>query len=92
MPRRPRGEKRPADAIGNAVKVMRIATARKPRNRKSTAPRAPLPSWEVVAARRAVLTNEKRKSIAKKPPLRAGPFERCRQIGCNSHLPYDEFI
>jgi hypothetical protein len=25
MPRGPRGEKRPADAIGNAVKVMRIA-------------------------------------------------------------------
>jgi hypothetical protein len=26
MPRGPKGEKRPADAIGNAVKVMRIAT------------------------------------------------------------------
>ena len=26
MPKAPRGEKRPADAIGNAVKVMRIAT------------------------------------------------------------------
>lgn len=26
MPRRPRGEKRPADVIGNAVKVMRIAS------------------------------------------------------------------
>ncbi len=26
MPRGPRGEKRPADMIGNAVKVMRIAT------------------------------------------------------------------
>jgi hypothetical protein len=26
MPRGPRGEKRPADVIGNAVKVMRIAT------------------------------------------------------------------
>jgi hypothetical protein len=26
MPRGPRGEKRPADVIGNAVKVVRIAT------------------------------------------------------------------
>ena len=26
MPRGPRGEKRPADVIGNAVKVMKIAT------------------------------------------------------------------
>jgi hypothetical protein len=27
MPKGPKGEKRPADVIGNAVKVMRIATA-----------------------------------------------------------------
>jgi len=27
MPTGPKGEKRPADVIGNAVKVMRIATA-----------------------------------------------------------------
>lgn len=26
MPKSPKGEKRPADVIGNAVKVMRIAT------------------------------------------------------------------
>ncbi len=26
MPRGPKGERRPADVIGNAVKVMRIAT------------------------------------------------------------------
>jgi hypothetical protein len=30
MPRGPRGERRPADAIGNAVKVMRIATGEEP--------------------------------------------------------------
>jgi hypothetical protein len=30
MPRAPRGEKRPADVIGNAVKVMRIATREEP--------------------------------------------------------------
>ncbi|MGD1036732.1 MAG: RNA-binding protein [Roseiarcus sp.] len=30
MPRGPKGEKRPADVIGNAVKVMRIATSEEP--------------------------------------------------------------
>jgi hypothetical protein len=29
MPEGPRGEKRPADVIGNAVRVMRIATVAK---------------------------------------------------------------
>lgn len=33
MPTGPRGEKRPADVIGNAVKVMRIAQPAKKRNR-----------------------------------------------------------
>ena len=32
MPRGPQGEKRPADVIGNAVKVMRIATGEEMRN------------------------------------------------------------
>ena len=30
MPRGPKGERRPADVIGNAVKVMRIATGDEP--------------------------------------------------------------
>jgi hypothetical protein len=30
VPRGPKGEKRPADVIGNAVKVMRIATGEEP--------------------------------------------------------------
>ena len=30
MPRGPNGEMRPADVIGNAVKVMRIATGEEP--------------------------------------------------------------
>lgn len=33
MPRGPRGERRPADVIGNAVKVMRIATGEEPDDR-----------------------------------------------------------
>jgi hypothetical protein len=30
MPRGPKSERRPADVIGNAVKVMRIATSEEP--------------------------------------------------------------
>jgi hypothetical protein len=33
MPRGPKGEKRPADVIGNAVHVMRIATGEEPGRR-----------------------------------------------------------
>jgi hypothetical protein len=33
MPKGPRAEKRPADVIGNAVKVMRIATGEEPEDR-----------------------------------------------------------
>jgi hypothetical protein len=32
MPRGPKGERRPADVIGNAVKVMRIATGEEPQD------------------------------------------------------------
>ena len=37
MPRGPKGERRPADAIGNAVKVMRIATDEEPDDRDRAA-------------------------------------------------------
>jgi hypothetical protein len=37
MPRGPKGEKRPADVIGNAVHVMRIATGEVAENRKCRA-------------------------------------------------------
>ena len=40
MPKGPRGEKRPADVIGNAVRVMRIATGEEPDDRED----APAPS------------------------------------------------
>ena len=32
MPKGPQGQKRPADVIGTAVKVMRIATGEEPEN------------------------------------------------------------
>ena len=67
MPRGPRGEKRPADVIGNAVKVMRIATGEEteelPDSTKSAA--AELGSLG-GKARAAKMTPERRREIAKK--------------------------
>jgi hypothetical protein len=40
MPRGPKGEKRPADVIGNAVHVMRIATGEAEEGRGTTPGRA----------------------------------------------------
>lgn len=37
MPKGPRGEKRPADVIGGAVKVMRIATGEEADEREAVA-------------------------------------------------------
>jgi hypothetical protein len=67
MPKGPRGEKRPADVIGNAVKVMRIATGEEteelPDSTKSAA--AELGS-RGGKARAASLSKKKRAEIAKK--------------------------
>jgi len=41
MPKGPRGEKRPVDAIGNAVKVMRMAAGRETEALKPIGPRVP---------------------------------------------------
>jgi hypothetical protein len=40
MPKGPKGEKRPADVIGNAVRVMRIATGEEEEDRGATPGRA----------------------------------------------------
>lgn len=68
MPRGPRGERRPADVIGAAVKVVRIATGEEPDDRED-AP-APSPAQQLGklggAARAKALTPEKRKEIARK--------------------------
>jgi hypothetical protein len=69
MPRGPRGEKRPADVIGNAVHVMRIATGEVEDVRAT-----PDPAKEHMRrgglkggkARAAKLTAAKRRAIAKK--------------------------
>jgi len=68
MPKGPRGEKRPSDVIGAAVKVMKIATGEivedaKPETVKSAA--AELGS-RGGKARAASLSKKKRAEIAKK--------------------------
>lgn len=68
MPKGPKGEKRPADVIGNAVKVMRIATGEDsdtvPDDGKNKA------AQELGklggAARAKSMTAKRRKEIAKK--------------------------
>jgi hypothetical protein len=69
MPRDPKGEKRPADVVGNAVHVMRIATG----EIDETATTEDGKNAAAVAlgrmggkARAAGMTAKKRKEIAKK--------------------------
>jgi hypothetical protein len=69
MPRGPKGEKRPADVIGNAVKVMRIATGEEsedfgPDDGKNPAAKAL--GKKGGAARAKSLTPERKAEIAKK--------------------------
>jgi hypothetical protein len=65
MPRGPKGEKRPADVIGNAVHVMRIATGEVEEGR-------PGPSGRTKSgikggkARAQVLSPQERRAIARK--------------------------
>jgi len=64
MPRGPKGEKRPADVIGNAVKVMRIATGEEEDETKPKSGR--VRSGKAGGAARArTLSDEERKQIAK---------------------------
>ena len=63
MPRGPNGERRPADVIGNAVMVMKIATGEMEDNRKSGRTRSGLAGGK---ARAESLTTERRSAIAKK--------------------------
>lgn len=64
MPRGPKGEKRPADVIGNAVHVMRIATGEveetAPKSGRTRSGRAG------AQARAKSLSAEDRRRIAKK--------------------------
>jgi hypothetical protein len=63
MPRGPKGEKRPADVIGNAVHVMRIATGEIEESLPSGRTRS---GRAGAKARAKALSPEKRSAIAKK--------------------------
>jgi hypothetical protein len=68
MPRGPRGEKRPADVIGNAVKVMRIATGEEEDDREEQTPASAAAQLGKLggAARARSLTPQQRAEIARK--------------------------
>jgi hypothetical protein len=51
MPTGPKGQKRPADVIGNAVRVMQLPLARKPTTYRTTA-RTRLQSSEVKGGKK----------------------------------------
>ena len=65
MPRGPKGEKRPADVIGNAVHVMRIATGEAEEPAQPESPAAALGRLG-GKARAARLDPKQRKKIAQK--------------------------
>jgi hypothetical protein len=72
MPRGPKGEKRPADVIGNAVKVMRIATGEEPKDYGPSAesegkdPAAVALGRKGGQARAKKMSKEQRSAIARK--------------------------
>ncbi len=66
MPKGPRGEKRPADVIGNAVKVMRIATGEEEEETASPPDPGRKGGLKGGPARARALSPERRKEIAEK--------------------------
>ena len=66
MPRGPRGEKRPADVIGNAIKVMKIATGEIQDDRAGARAKGGKKGGK---ARAANLTPEQRSKIARTAAL-----------------------
>jgi hypothetical protein len=85
MPRGPRGEKRPSDVIGNAVKVMRIATGEEAEELETD--RVKSAAAELGSrggkARAAKMSPERRAEIAKKASVsrwkKAVPAARVRK-------------
>ena len=68
MPKGPQGQKRPADVIGNAVKVMRIATGEEEEEYEDDGkdPAAKALGAKGGRARASKLTAEQRSTIARK--------------------------
>ncbi|NKC33845.1 RNA-binding protein [Falsiroseomonas selenitidurans] len=65
MPKGPKGEKRPADVIGNAVHVMRIATGEEAETPAPASPAAEM-GRKGGEARAKAMTPERRAEIARK--------------------------
>lgn len=67
MPKGPKGEKRPADVIGNAIKIARIATGEEPKDAdESLSSAAAEMGRKGGKARASKLTPDQRAAIAKK--------------------------
>jgi hypothetical protein len=71
MPKGPKGEKRPADAVSNAVRIARIATGEEPEvldtpESQGKDPNAAALGRKGGAARAKALSPKKRSEIAKK--------------------------
>jgi len=64
MPRGPQGQKRPADVIGNAVRVMRIATGEEEEETEAVKETGRKGGLKGGRARAATLPPERRKEIA----------------------------
>jgi len=81
MPRGPKGEKRPADVIGNAVHVMRIATGEAEEDR-GTSPGRAKGGRKDGKARARSLTAQQRSKIAQAAAAARWKFRRHpRQLG-----------
>ena len=65
MPKGPQGQKRPADVIGNAIRVMRIATGEETEELDSVKSAAAELGARGGKARAANMTPERRREIAK---------------------------
>jgi len=72
MPRGPQGQKRPADVIGNAVRVMRIATGEETEELDSVKSAAAELGSRGGKARAAKMTPARRAEIARKAANRVG--------------------
>jgi hypothetical protein len=83
MPRGPKGEKRPADVIGNVVHVMRIATG-EIQDVHGKAPKRAEDGLKGGKARAMVLTPEQRADIA-----RAASAARWKKLGSLSNAASD---
>ena len=68
MPKGPQGQKRPADVIGNAVRIMEIATGQREEEFEDDGkdPAAKALGAKGGKARAAKLSSERRKEIARK--------------------------